>query len=84
MGQIKNDGDRDRGRLTLDRREMGGLVAPDICKRPVVVDDRVPFVRSLRNTTEAISAIAAGERDRSFRQKRLDGTLLWTIRINRG
>lgn len=54
------------------------------CRRPVDVDDGEAFVRWLRNTTETISAIAAGEANRSFTLERLDGTLRWAIRINRG
>jgi hypothetical protein len=51
--------------LTVDRREVG-RVAPEECKRSVEVDDGA-LCKKIRNTTEAISAIAAGEAERSFR-----------------
>ena len=82
LDQIKTDCDRE---VSTVKGRKSRWLARYMCKRLLLVDDTEPVVRVLRNALEAISAIAAGEgRNRSFRLKRLDGTLEWTIRINRG
>ena len=82
LGQVKIDCDQE---VSTVKERKSRRLARYMCKRLLLVDDTEPVVRVLRNALEAISAIAAGEgRNRSFRQKRLDGTLEWTIRINRG
>lgn len=75
MGQIKND--RDRQRLTLDRREAKRvLLQLCVCK-----SKREVFVRlDQKHIPMAISAL--GRRTDHSDKKRLDGTLPWAIRIN--
>ena len=45
--------------------------------------DGEPFVSRIRTRRRVLERMQPGEGNRSFRQERLDGTLLRTIRINR-
>lgn len=45
--------------------------------------DGEPFVSRIRTRRRVLERMQQGEGNRSFRQERLDGTLLRTIRINR-